>query len=153
MSGLFGFGTTGVRYWRTVYRPDMPVSVGLLFGLKAIFFNSYLFTESAGLLNTSYYRIKQTDKDGNFTLSATIRLPLQKSVGITVFPNPFVNTITIVAGERLMHSQIKISDIAGRIVQQVRLDAQSTILDLHFLKPGVYLVKVEDGTIQKIVKQ
>lgn len=63
-------------------------------------------------------------------------------VGISVYPNPANNLLTIKAGDDLVGSQYLISDQTGRQVLNGKLANETTAVDISQLTPGVYLIQV-----------
>ena len=105
----------------------------------------------------SYYRLKQTDYDGQYSYSPvkTVDLDAQEEGAITVAPNPTKNRVTISASASELEV-LAIYNVAGqdltkfaRIVE--RLDTQ-VILDLSDLAPGLYTIKTKTQG-SKVYKQ
>lgn len=100
-----------------------------------------------------YYRLKMIDRDNSFEYSRIVKV----SVGevrnqITVGPNPFKNYIIL--NNIVLNSTIEIADITGKIVYKTISTTDGTI-DINLpeiLKPGVYFVKVNDGTDSQVFK-
>lgn len=62
--------------------------------------------------------------------------------GISVYPNPANNLMTIKAANDLVGSQYLISDQAGRQVLNGKLANETTPVDISQLTSGVYLIQV-----------
>jgi len=62
--------------------------------------------------------------------------------GISVYPNPANNLMTIKAANDLVGSQYLISDQTGRQVLNGKLANEATPVDISQLTPGVYLIQV-----------
>lgn len=62
--------------------------------------------------------------------------------GISVYPNPANNLMTIKAGNDLVGSQYLISDQTGRQVLDGKLANEATPVDISQLTPGIYLIQV-----------
>lgn len=82
---------------------------------------------------------------------------LNKKSLVSVYPNPFNNTITIQNNSNKL--QIKIFNILGTILIDKTYNTysndQKTIIDLQHLNSGVYLLQIMDGekiTSKKIIK-
>ena len=72
---------------------------------------------------------------------------------IIIYPNPVISTATIVGAE---NSTITIFDISGTLVLTKDIISENEEMDLNFLSPGVYLIRVinsEKSTFLKFVKQ
>jgi len=61
--------------------------------------------------------------------------------GISVYPNPANNLMTIKAANDLVGSQYLISDQTGRKVLNGKLANEATPVDISQLTPGVYLIQ------------
>jgi plastocyanin len=62
--------------------------------------------------------------------------------GISVYPNPANNLMTIKAGNDLVGSQYLISDQTGRQILNGKLANEATSVDISQLTPGIYLIQV-----------
>jgi hypothetical protein len=61
---------------------------------------------------------------------------------IKIFPNPTSGSFTIQCG--MLNAELKISDIAGRMVYSQRVNQKSDIINQK-LSPGIYFVELYDG--------
>ena len=71
--------------------------------------------------------------------------------GVYVYPNPAKKQITIMAGER-MHS-VAISNMHGQELLRYAPNATSYTVTIDMLPPGVYMVRVNDAWVGKVVKE
>lgn len=102
---------------------------------------------------TFYYRLKQTDFDGNFEYFNVLPIKCEGATSPIIFPNPVTSTITI-SGKEI--NKIEIIDVLGRIVKRVISNAVNETINVSDLSNGTYVVKVyETNKIsnQKIIKQ
>ena len=70
-----------------------------------------------------------------------------------VYPNPFSNSLTLQTEKE--HGIMRIVDMTGRTLLQQSIDGLNTTIDTKTLKPGYYLIEVENGgktQTQKIIK-
>ena len=124
---------------------------------------SYLYWENNEAAK-SYYRLKMTDKAGEVTYSK-ILIFQTKSVsdnGVRIISNPVNDKLTLSFDAQANQViDIRVIDMAGRILIQQKLNAYkgsnmvSISLD-SFMKGGMYIVDLTDGTthaIAKFVKQ
>ncbi len=81
---------------------------------------SYSFTDAEPFLGTSYYRIQQTDFNGNKTASKII--PVQVKVErpeLHIFPNPSNGRFTIQTGQQDEGDiKLKLTDMTGKTIWQ-----------------------------------
>ncbi len=109
-------------------------------------------------LNSSvfFYRVKQIDLNGNFVYSNTVRLNYNQKEApkSIVYPNPTQGLITVTVGERtLIGTTATVTDINGRILQQVKIIAQSQSFNFSNLANGTYFIRLANKEVMKIVKQ
>jgi sugar lactone lactonase YvrE len=71
--------------------------------------------------------------------------------GVYVYPNPANKQVTIMAGER-MHS-VAISNMQGQELLRYTPDATSYTMTIDMLPPGVYVVRVNNVWVGKVVKE
>jgi len=108
---------------------------------------SYRFTDYSPYNGTSYYRLKQTDYDGNYGFSDVRTVILGEVVGeFNVFPNPSNGVINIGLETSVAEMIVVVYDIYGKeTFSKVVLNESNGIysaIDLTGkLAPGVYLVK------------
>jgi len=105
----------------------------------------------------SYYRLKQTDFDGQFEYSNTIAVAMKNDSDeeVLVFPNPTFNKITVV-GESGELEGLKVYNILEQnIISAINIiSKQENILeiDLSNIEPGVFILKTKTKS-QKIFKK
>jgi hypothetical protein len=94
----------------------------------------------------------------NITLKGvdnTLSVPSQNAIIHQVFPNPFTNTVQVIASETI--TELSVYDVIGkRIWQKKECNTNSETIDLSGLNIGMYLLKIktEKGTItHKLMKQ
>lgn len=112
------------------------------------------------MLQTSYYRIKQTDFDGNFSYGPTRSVFIENDVRMSVFPNPFMDEIVISGlSGKMENAHIKLYSGLGTEILHKEIssaDASSIKLkDLKDLSPGTYYVVVtisDRQTTHKVIK-
>ncbi len=98
----------------------------------------------------SYYRLKQVDKDGRFTLSKVILIRSEISgpfVHVFIYPNPSSNFVNIsLVADRSQSGVINVTDIAGKIVSMKKvqlLQGQQNInLNIEGLTAGSYFINI-----------
>ncbi|MCU0422248.1 MAG: T9SS type A sorting domain-containing protein [Bacteroidia bacterium] len=125
---------------------------------------NYTFTDTNAAANASllnipvmYYRIRQVDFSGEFSFSNRvsvffIRNSAQQANNITVFPNPAVDKVTITTANETF-GVIGIYNLNGKMVKEQIQLAQETEVFVGDLNAGVYIVKLSDGSTQKLIKQ
>ena len=114
---------------------------------------AYADSDPAPYLGTSYYRLKQTDFDGNFSYSETKAVNLNGVEIITSFPNPSAGLIQLqVTSSVEAKLQMKVYDSGGKLVYstdgEVLVEGLNTLsYDLSELGSGTYqlAINTSDG--------
>ncbi len=116
--------------------------------------NYYTYNDLRGTSNIYYYRLKMIDRDGAFKYSAIIRISSKQTSIISVYPNPAKETITVsVSDTKLFKTDIRLTDMNGRLVGIVNLTNLQQPVDITRLNPGTYIIQFADGSFTKFVKQ
>lgn len=109
----------------------------------------YTFTDPTPFNGVTYYRLRQTDFDGQFSYSEIKTVRLQRA-GLQLYPNPASDRVWISIGEvEVEEVRIVLVDATGRVTRQVQVSglegATHLPLDLSGLSKGVYQVMVAYG--------
>lgn len=123
---------------------------------------NYSFTDHRPYFGISYYRLKQTDYDWQFTYSSlqSVNFEIDFATTLTIYPNPVLDkTFTLEIDQPVCQDlQLKIEDLSGKIIstQEVCMDSASRIeLTLNKRPPsGIYVVTVSCehfSTMKKVV--
>ena len=86
--------------------------------------------------------------------SDTIVNDVKKEPSILIFPNPAHFDLKVFGenGYQLMGKRISVFSTSGKLLITKRATANNANIDLSMLKPGLYLLKVEDDVSHKIMK-
>ena len=115
--------------------------------------NEYQFTEQESLKGLSYYRITQIEKGGNkFSYSPIIKLGATNNQRINIFPNPAKEFASINVSNSLLNQKIYLLSLNGKLLETLRITNTFFTINLDKLAAGVYLLKMEDGSVNKIIK-
>ena len=117
---------------------------------------SYAYTDHTPYHGVSYYRLKQTDFDGQFEYSDMLVVDVSEEVNnYLIYPNPVFNDITLRASEREL-SNITVQDLSGQDVTHLSKEQSrnsgKVVLDLNNLPTGMYLIKTRT-TASRIFKK
>lgn len=113
---------------------------------------SYLFTDTEDLNGNTYFRIKQTDKDGKAVISSIVKLSVASASLIKIYPNPVKNTLILTTGNDMLHSKATLSNGHGQKLMEMLITGNKTTIDISRLAKGLYILQLSDGTAQKIIK-
>jgi uncharacterized protein YneR len=99
---------------------------------------------------TIYYRLQQFDQDGTSKQYGPVSVSCtDANSSWEVFPNPAGNEVTILlkGDYATTETQIRITDINGKVMQVINNDQQGQLIavDLRSYAPGVYIVRLVDG--------
>ncbi|MEN9997617.1 MAG: hypothetical protein RI922_607 [Bacteroidota bacterium] len=102
----------------------------------------------------AYYRLKQVDFDGHSDQTDVIFVSC-KTPDVSVFPNPFENTIVVQLDKKDTRSPaIKIRDLNGKEVFMLFIDNTNQteiVLDLKELRSGMYILEVSDLETMELI--
>ncbi|MBL0358753.1 MAG: YbhB/YbcL family Raf kinase inhibitor-like protein [Chitinophagaceae bacterium] len=110
--------------------------------------HEYNFTDSNNRGGSSYYRIRQTDRNGRFTNSYMVFVKCSSTAPwITVLPNPSTDKFTIKFNNTEQKSiQIVVYDAAGKLIYSYQSEQPAgNISILANRPPGTYLLKAIRG--------
>jgi len=101
-----------------------------------------------------YYRLKMVDLDGSAKYSSIVFIKNAVTLTTTVYPNPAIDHITInISDKSLLNTSAVLSDLNGKVIQRISLTQTSTQVNVSSYTRGMYLLKFNDGTSIKIVKE
>ena len=151
----FTFTSTGGGFYRIT-----PVHSG-----KAVDVNAAGMNDGANIQQWTYNSAKNQQWQFipvSSTSSARTAMPLTKEInddkeGLSVYPNPPVNNVTVTLPAALTKSPavITLSDINGRVLYRGQSADRKHVIDMGSFVPGVYFITVSNGTekiTRKIIK-
>ena len=113
--------------------------------------SDYSTIDKNPLSGTSYYRLKQTDFDGQYTYSKTESVVMERiqNTSISVYPNPSNDQITI-SGNKNELSTIQIFNNLGvdvtELTNSISGETTKKVLDISELSVGLYYIKTKTAT-------
>ena len=116
----------------------------------------YYSVDNKPYLGISYYRLKQTDFDGQFAYSQirSVNIESDDHYKIEMYPNPSNKRITIVGSKNELEDVIICNSLGQDVTmltQRVDNNKTKVIIDLTKLSSGIYFVKTKTTT-NKIYK-
>jgi len=105
-------------------------------------------------LSTSYYRLKQVDFNGDYTYSDIKTINFDDLIGISVYPNPSSNKITVSAHGLNIEDCNLYNNYGQNISSSItinELENNQISITTSYLPDGVYLVKVKSFTKKIII--
>ncbi|MBK7971168.1 MAG: T9SS type A sorting domain-containing protein [Bacteroidetes bacterium] len=120
---------------------------------------SYSFTDKNPYPGISYYRLRQTDFDGETSNSPIVAVRIETIEPVfTIFPNPTTGDVYVIS-ENTSSSAVRlyIYDSAGRHVYEKLIQSNEVVqMNLHAFARGIYTVKIaspEKTQMAKLVLQ
>jgi len=134
--------------WKEVTRIDGVVNSSSLL--------SYSFIDDKPYSRISYYRLKQTDFDGEFSYFNILSVNNQYSIKneIEIYPNPTSSKISLIGDSNELEI-INVYNILGEnVTNQTLLEGgtEKMIVDLSKLSSGTYYIRTKT-TVNKVYKQ
>ncbi|RYE12418.1 MAG: T9SS type A sorting domain-containing protein, partial [Sphingobacteriales bacterium] len=121
--------------------------------------NSYSFTDNRPAAGINYYRLRQVDLDGKFTLShiAAVQLNSNLKELVTVFPNPVTDRFTLTAENFAAGNySLELYDVYGHLIisQTLKIGSGPATDEVKVsgLPGGMYMLRIS-GNNQHIIQQ
>lgn len=119
---------------------------------------TYVYEDQMKGSMSHLYRLKMIDKDGSFAYSPIARInsgcATAEDQFVKVFPSPAISTITLdISNKELIKTSASIIDMSGRIVKTITITGTSMLVLVNDLQPGMYMIKLQDNTNVKFVKE
>lgn len=116
--------------------------------------NNYMVVDGSPYNGISYYRIKQTDFDGQFEYSDLAVVDFKSGTEIMLFPNPFTEQITIKCPNLLGDGTLIIKDTKGQTVKVVdHIKTKNIVIKRDYLPAGLYFLQLKDGNTMLLSKK
>lgn len=100
---------------------------------------SYQFKHANPANGTNFYRLKQVDLDGNWKYSPIRQVKMSEHT-ILVYPNPARDNIVVkgLTG----NETIRLCDVSGRVIKQVKSRLQQETIAITDLQEGIYHIVI-----------
>ncbi len=109
--------------------------------------NAYETVDFTPYQGESYYRLKQTDYDGQISYSQIERVSFNGLGKLIVSPNPSNGIFHLSGTKDLDQSQVRVFSSLGQLIKVgISVDTDISI-DLGAAPPGIYILQVSDGLI------
>lgn len=119
----------------------------------------YTFTDLQPYTGISYYRLKQTDKDGKYSFSPIERVNIgEMQFSATASPNPTRDIVQLkISGDINKKLNYFLIDVNGKILMKADISNIVTPINLGNFPQGMYILKIfrEGKVLQsfKVIKQ
>lgn len=109
----------------------------------------YTLTDKEPLNGLSYYRLKQTDFNGEFAYSHLVPIKVVESnEHFEIYPNPVVDDLSVIFSKiSAVSKELKIFDARSKLVYSETIEPQTKTVDIDLSKfeRGVYFITVDDN--------
>lgn len=112
--------------------------------------NAYEFVDETPN-EDNYYRLRQVDFDGSEDYSDIEFVRFNTNVSASVYPNPFVDRLTISTGAYTGSISVAVLDASGRLISNEVTNDRNK--DLSDLKAGVYYLYVRNEEGVELLKE
>ena len=120
-------------------------------------FNNYFGVDEAPYKGISYYRLKQTDFNGDFEHFKMVSVQVSSIGAIEMYPNPVKSELNISLESKKENAAIyiKIYNIQGKLIfsesKELQKGINNAVLAMDDFTQGVYFITVEnEGQIEKM---
>jgi hypothetical protein len=131
-------------------------------GINTSSVQHYEFVHKNVTAPVMYYRIKQIDIDGRYTLSGIIKIT-NKNVGnaISIRPNPVKNVASVSFASSLIPGHLTITNAAGHVLEkriiQPGTSVQTIMVNMSDKAAGLYFIQITDALgrnqIARLIKE
>src|SRR5690606_6043081 len=116
--------------------------------------HNYTLVDYTPIQNTSYYRIKQVDKDGKFDYSDIRAINNAKGLQLSIYPNPVSEIVNIIHPIADNNSLIKIFDLSGKLITSslAEFGTSSTAIKVEEIASNIYFIYFEQQNYKSALK-
>jgi hypothetical protein len=101
----------------------------------------YFFVDENPMDGNNYYRLKESDNDGQATYFKTVVVNFSDGnhMVVSIYPNPSTDEATLILSEN-KNQQIIISDAAGKTIQEMNSTSSTLKINTSNLAEGIYYI-------------
>ena len=113
---------------------------------------NYSLVDETPFQGTSYYRLKQTDFDGQFEYSNIVAVNLTENVNtsFSVYPIPFNNSVTVTVNNQEEVTVI-VYDVSGKIIVSDKF-ISTKVLNMEKVASGTYVINLKTNSKSETIK-
>jgi hypothetical protein len=115
--------------------------------------SNYAYNDWQVSTGNNYYRLKIAERSGKTTFSKIVVINLKAGINVMLHPNPVTGILTIQQFGTIKNKTAVLSDGQGKILKQINLNSLEQTVNMETYPAGIYILKLEDGTVFKVVKQ
>ena len=103
---------------------------------------NYSYTDNNPVNGVSYYRLTQTDYNGDFEVFSPVSVSFLNEGNLEVYPNPAINEFNISMAGSMGRVSINLYSIIGTLVKSIETDNNYTTIDVSDLPSGYYMMVI-----------
>ncbi len=110
----------------------------------------YSYVDPVSAYGKIYYRLKQTDLDGKYSYSEIVSI--ENNADLKISPNPFSDKVSIDLPNGM--KEVLVYDLLGNMIEKISTtNGNNTVTIGENYSKGIYLLKLQNGKIYKLIKQ
>lgn len=114
--------------------------------------NSYEEIDKNPFQGTSYYRLKQTDLDGQYSYSKISLVNVFGKNKIHIFPNPTNGTFKIISRNIDIKKIKLLNGIGQHIDVSISSEAEEIVIDASNVPNGFYILQINDDSLNQSIR-
>ncbi len=114
---------------------------------------NYTFIDRQPLTGNNYYRLKTIELSAKHAYSDVVMVNLKSDIKVNVYPNPVTDNLTIQQFGFARYKSASLFNGNGNLLQQITLNSLQQTVNMKIYPARIYIVKMDDGTVFKVVKQ
>jgi hypothetical protein len=116
--------------------------------------SNYNYQDKTVYNSKVFYRLKMVDVNGSFTYSNIIWINSQQTGGVSLYPNPAREWVTISIGNSgMINTTAVLYSSNGILLQRILITGPRQQIDVQQLPKGVYVLKFANGTVTNFIKE
>jgi hypothetical protein len=114
----------------------------------------YTYVDLNPLPGVNYYRLEMQESAGNKTYSDTKRVQINKTAGITIFPNPAENMLHVSNSQAMKNATLTLTNASGQTVYKEVINSTGNLnINISRIPSGTYYGTIIDPISGKQVFQ
>jgi hypothetical protein len=115
--------------------------------------DNYSFKDLLPTQGINYYKLRMSMSSGKTTYSAIVKITSRSSGNVILYPNPVSDKLTILQSGQIKYKTAVLSDGRGNTIELLKLTSTQFEVNMKSYPTGIYILKIEDGTVFKVFKQ
>ncbi len=130
------------------------INYSKLASINAMGASTYSYNDNTKYNSNTYYRLKIVNNDGSISYSPIVVIKANQSAAVSVYPNPVKDKASLqLSNSSMLNSTATLLNAVGMVVKVIYIKTNIQEIDMSNLSSGMYLLKLANGEIMKIMKQ